>query len=364
MGPSGDGRCSRWVLLGLGLGLGLAGPGAGCMRPTPADTTTAGTATSTSMGDPTATATTPDPSTTSTSSPTTEGEPTTDGPGECDEGELYVCRLDASGECGEQSSCSFDYDDCTPGVCTEDCELECGTGWDCVSAGSTKMLTCARDYEEHCDLLVPDCPEGTKCMPWAEGGGSSWNALKCAPLDPEPVGPGEGCKVEGGGVSGVDNCDAHSMCLDVDAETQEGSCIAFCSGTSEEDAECALGYHCVGTSEVLLLCLPGCYPLLQDCPDGDLCVPNGEWFHCVLDGSGAGGLYGDPCEFNNACDPGLYCLPPEYIDACQAEGCCTPWCDTSEPPSCPGDTQECISWYEEGTEPPGYENVGICGVPQ
>ena len=31
---------------------------------------------------------------------------------------------------------------------------------------------------------------------------------------------------------------------------------------------------------------------------------------------------------------------------------------------CPGATQECISWYEEGVAPPGFENVGICAIPQ
>ena len=32
-----------------------------------------------------------------------------------------------------------------------------------------------------CDLWGQDCPDGEKCMPWANDGGSSWNATKAAP---------------------------------------------------------------------------------------------------------------------------------------------------------------------------------------
>ncbi len=128
---------------------------------------------------------------------------------------------------------------------------------------------------------------------------------------------------------------------------------------------CPLGSYCyVFADAVLTLCLPACSPLLEDCPEDEKCVPSGANFVCDVDASGDSGLYGDPCEHSNACEPGLYCLPPEYVEGCQSEGCCTPWCDTSEPLMCPGAAQECISWYEEGMAPPGYENVGVCGVPQ
>ena len=202
-------------------------------------------------------------------------------------------------------------------------------------------------------------------MPWANDGGSSWNDVKCSPVDPAPAQPGDVCTTEGGGVSGVDNCDKASMCWDVDDETNEGVCVAFCMGTNAEDATCDAGFSCAIVNDgVLILCLPSCDPLLQDCPGDDLCIPNGENFICVLDASDEAGLYGDPCEYANACKPGLYCLGPEYVENCQAAGCCSPFCDTSEANICPGGTQECIPWYEEGMAPPGNETIGICGIPQ
>jgi hypothetical protein len=32
-----------------------------------------------------------------------------------------------------------------------------------------------------CDQWAQDCPPGEKCMPWANDGGSSWNATRCFP---------------------------------------------------------------------------------------------------------------------------------------------------------------------------------------
>ena len=63
-------------------------------------------------------------------------------------------------------------------------------------------------------------------------------------------------------------------------------------------------------------------------------------------------------------DPGLVCLNPEYVPDCQAGGCCSPFCDTKEANDCPGQGQDCIPWWEEGMAPPGYETVGVCGIPQ
>lgn len=130
-------------------------------------------------------------------------------------------------------------------------------------------------------------------------------------------------------------------------------------------ATCPPGLDCTFTGDsVVNLCFPYCDPLSQDCPGDDLCIPDGESFSCALDASGEAGLYGDPCEYANACKPGLYCLDSEHVEGCQAAACCTPFCDTSRPLMCPGATQECIPWYEEGMAPPGFEIVGICGVPQ
>ncbi|MCA9660779.1 MAG: ribulose phosphate epimerase [Myxococcales bacterium] len=235
---------------------------------------------------------------------------------------------------------------------TEGCSfLECTTGG-------------TGDSGAECDNWAQDCPDGEKCMPFANDGGNAWNSLKCSDIDAAPSNPGDACTVEGNGVSGVDSCDSKSMCWDVNPETNEGVCVAFCEGTPENPS-CGAGTACAILNDgVLILCLTECDPLLQDCPGDDACLPSEESFICILDASGDNGAYGEPCEYSNACDPGLVCLNSAYVEDCPASGCCSPWCDVSEPNSCPGATQECLAWYEPGTAPPGYENVGVCAIPQ
>ena len=59
-----------------------------------------------------------------------------------------------------------------------------------------------------CDPFTQDCPDGEKCMPWADDGGSELerDALHSR-SHPNPQQIGEDCTAEGSSVSGVDNCD-------------------------------------------------------------------------------------------------------------------------------------------------------------
>ena len=157
------------------------------------------------------------------------------------------------------------------------------------------------------------------------------------------------------------------MCWNVSQDTGKGTCVAFCTG-SQEAPNCGPGTNCVIANDgVLILCLPGCDPLTQDCPNNDLCIPQpmGDGFVCVLDASGDMGAQNDPCEYANACDPGLICANPALATECdpQAAGCCLPFCDLSMP-ECTNMGAMCLPWYEMGMEPPGLENVGVCGLPQ
>ena len=95
-------------------------------------------------------------------------------------------------------------------------------------------------------------------------------------------------------------------------------------------------------------------------------------WQCVLDGSSELGAYGDPCLFDNQCDPGLVCLDDSTVppgQACEgATECCTEICDLSDPAGdlqCAGAAggQICVPWYAEGTAPPGFEAVGACTLP-
>ena len=219
--------------------------------------------------------------------------------------------------------------------------------------------------DPECDIFAQDCPPGEKCMPWANDGGGSWNATRCSPIDENPDPVGEPCTVEGSGVSGIDSCVAGSMCWDVDPDTLEGYCVAFCTGDEanpmceDPTTTCVLG-----SDGPLALCIPNCNPLEQACPAGDGCYPVNDTFNCVPDASGDAGAAGDECEYINVCDPGTACLSAEVVPDCPgAFGCCSAFCDlTVDPPPClPG--QECTPWYEAGQAPPGYENVGICALP-
>jgi hypothetical protein len=222
-----------------------------------------------------------------------------------------------------------------------------------------------------CDVFAQDCPLGEKCMPWANDGGSAWNATRCSPLDPSPALPGEPCVAEGSGVSGTDDCAVASMCWDVDPDTLEGVCVAFCTGTAADPMCADPTTVCLTANDgVLALCLPVCDPIVQDCIDDQACYPANTDFVCVPDASGPDlGAYGDPCEYINACDPGLFCASSEVVPGCAgAVGCCSEFCDLTAADAnaqCSGvvEGQECTPWYGEDQAPPLYEHVGACAVP-
>ena len=88
-------------------------------------------------------------------------------------------------------------------------------------------------------------------------------------------------------------------------------------------------------------------------------------FICDFDASGEEGQYGDACAFINVCDYGLFCAAQETVPDCvSGDGCCSPYCDLTQPNTCPGaPLQECVPWYNEGMAPPGQENIGACQIP-
>jgi hypothetical protein len=277
--------------------------------------------------------TTAPPPTTSTTGVTT-GDPDTDAP--------MTTTIEATTTSDDgDSSCAF-YAGCPPDI--------------------------SRDPFE-CDVFAQDCPEGEKCMPWANDGGT-WNATRCSPIVDNPGQPGDECTVEGGAASGIDSCDLGSQCWDVDPETNMGVCAAMCTGDAsnplceDPDTTCS-----IANDGAIVLCLGVCDPIVQDCPEGQACYPVAEDWVCGPDASGEMGTYGDPCEFINVCDPGLMCLDASATPNCAgASGCCTEVCDITDPEGdaqCTGapDGQTCTPWYEEGTAPPGYEDVGACALP-
>lgn len=121
-----------------------------------------------------------------------------------------------------------------------------------------------------CDVYMQDCPEGEKCSPWANDGGSIWNASKCTPVGAAAL--GEPCTAEGAGWSGVDNCAPGSMCFHVDPDTLEGVCVEMCGGGVEQPT-CQEGTCVVQHDGALPLCLTTCDPKASTCEKGENCEP-------------------------------------------------------------------------------------------
>lgn len=245
------------------------------------------------------------------------------------------------------------------------------------STGVQFILPLDSLVHENCDQWTENCPEGQKCMPVSLDGDNSWESLLCVPVVPNPDQPGDPCTIRGTGLDGLDTCDKHAICWNVDADTKMGTCVAMCTGTAQ-DPDCAdPAQACaIAADAVLTICFPSCDPIEQDCPNMDLCIPNPQGvagFVCVLDASGVEGQPWDPCGYANACDPGAFCndpaLAPGYCDDESGDGCCIPFCDLSAP-NCPPSPMgmppmmvECLAYFTPGMEPPGLDHVGYCGLP-
>jgi len=214
-----------------------------------------------------------------------------------------------------------------------------------------------------CSLLDQDCPEGEKCMPWANDGGNVWNATRCAPTDNEPGQYGEACLVEGSGVSGIDTCALGLMCFGVDPRTNEGECAALCSGSEGDPFETLLcddpDLSCILINDVLPLCATECDPVAPACPGNQACYLNGDGFTCA-DVPDSAAAEGEPCVGVSGCSEGLMCAygPAFECGAEPGEGCCAATCDTTSVDPCPGN--ECLPWFPEPA-PAGYEHIGVCG---
>lgn len=199
-----------------------------------------------------------------------------------------------------------------------------------MTAGSSSgcgFLGCGDVGEQSCDQWIQDCPEGHKCMPYADDAGSAWNALKCTPVDPRPDAVGDPCTVTKSQLSGVDSCELGALCFNVDSQTMTGYCIALCSGSPREPS-CPEGSSCNVLGEgIVTFCLLDCSPLEQDCPDGYLCTASygGDHFRCSLDTSGEAGFYGDPCDSRGQCDPGLVCRSGDEVPGCMSTGAARPY---------------------------------------
>ena len=210
-----------------------------------------------------------------------------------------------------------------------------------------------------CDPFMQDCPEGEKCVPYGSTGGN-WDANKCVPVTGSGA-VGDTC-TWGGIVEATDDCGADSICWDVmDVDGQLiGVCTPFCTGTADAPV-CDPGSSCIIANDgSITLCLGTCDPLLQDCGDGLACFWANTDFNCIFTSQDI--PTGEPCGFINDCIAGNFCADAAALPACNGSACCASYCDLTDP-VCSVMGTECVSFFEEGMAPPGYEDVGVCVLP-
>jgi hypothetical protein len=214
--------------------------------------------------------------------------------------------------------------------------------------------------ESECDPWAKDCPDGEKCVPYASDGGNVWNGNKCVPVTGDGA-IGDTC-VWGGIVAATDDCGDDSICWDVmDVDGQNlGVCTQYCDGTADNPI-CPPETSCIIINEgSITVCIVNCDPLLQDCGAGLACFWANTAFSCIFT---AGEIpTGEPCGYINDCAAGNYCTDAAALPACNGAACCTPFCDLTDPVCGVAET-ECVTFFEEGMAPPGYEDVGVCVLP-
>ena len=127
-----------------------------------------------------------------------------------------------------------------------------------------------------------------------------------------PMTDGEPC-ISGGIVEATDDCDASGYCFD-------GTCHSFCTG-SFEMPECPEGQACaVSSSSSLVLCIPRCDPVAQDCAEaGEGCFWSGTEFSCIPVANPPGLSPGETCEFANVCEIGSICLDAALMPNCNGD---------------------------------------------
>lgn len=214
-----------------------------------------------------------------------------------------------------------------------------------------------------CDVILQECPEGDKCVPWANDGGDVWNATRCSPVPEDPRGVGEPCIAEGSPVSGFDNCALGALCFGVDPRTLLGTCAALCDEYRE--TTCGTDELCVTHDYYRpYVCLPRCDPFDPGtCLAGETCRPIGDDLLCVPDVTLPQGL--DCGVADQFCAADQACLWADELASCAQAQCCTPYCDLSAPDpdlpcaAVPGEV--CRPFFD--APPAGYEHVGVCGLP-
>ncbi|MBV1859204.1 MAG: hypothetical protein KUG77_12390 [Nannocystaceae bacterium] len=213
-----------------------------------------------------------------------------------------------------------------------------------------------------CYVWEDGCPLGEACRPWSSDGSHSWNRTRCISISDTPDLVGEPCTTESSPLSGLDTCEPRSMCFDVDPDTLQGTCIAYCDGTPDAPVCADPTTTCViGNDDMIALCLSTCDPLQQNCANEEMCTGNlGESaFFCMPSGT----PYINEAQVQPAaCDVGQVGVVPDLVDEClEGEPCCTTFCDLTVADSCDAGL-DCLPWTPDGSCL-GFCDEGLCVSP-
>lgn len=230
------------------------------------------------------------------------------------------------------------------------------------SSGSFIQNPDASCSVSQCDVWAQDCPRGEKCSPFSSNGDGTFGGCsdsRCAPLSADPQGIGEPCTVEEGPWSGVDDCDVGAFCWNVDAQTNQGVCVAMCMG-SEANPVCeddALSCFQLSGSSVIA-CVPSCDPLAPECPAAMTCamgLGNDYAPLCISQSLNVPTGTATECEYPLGCGSGFACVAAASVPGCTGESCCTPVCDL-ETPECPPEQSVCAQ------VPSTSAGIGACVI--
>jgi len=210
-----------------------------------------------------------------------------------------------------------------------------------------------------CDLDTQDCPEGEKCMPWANDGGTDWNSTRCSPIADNPTQAGDVCLVEGSGWSGIDDCDLGLVCWQVDPQTNQGICHPLCTFDGAQHV-CETPLACTEV-DVMRICIQPCDPLdAASCPEGLACAFMGSSLVCQAEGPTTAGM---PCDAATVCEAGTLCSYDAALDCGNGvgQGCCAVPCDVNDPVACT-EPEVCVPWFPLPA-PPALAYLGVCAAP-
>jgi hypothetical protein len=212
-----------------------------------------------------------------------------------------------------------------------------------------------------CDPGAQDCPnEDEKCTAYVtEPGYCCVDANKCVPV----IGDkqfGDPCTRS----EDNDDCDKGYFCMTkTSGDTGDGVCYEFCIPNTPDQCLDGGGTCIPFNDGVLPMCQTTCDPLVQDCPPEMGCYAAYDNFVCARPGVDDGkGNDGDDCYTIQSCLPGNVCVGAGSLEGCTGDRCCTPICDLSMADPCTA-PETCTAWFEEGSAPPGLEDVGVCVIP-